>query len=135
MSESLYDFIDIDEPFVEPLANVPHPTKEKSVGIVGNVQPRNNKRGYVSHRRRHGPEKGFFEKGNGYSISDEVLRKLMRFDVKFVYIAETDTGKVHEFNINSFINGQRFDEGDPQHCAEINSAIKTWEDHESELIV
>lgn len=131
----IYDFIEVDEPKVKPLANVPHPTKDKSVGLVGEVPQRDHKRGYVSHRRRNGPEKGFFDKGNGYCISDSVLRRLQRYDVKFVYILESDTGTVYEYNVNAFVQGTPFDEGEPQHCAPIDTAMKTWNEYADKLIV
>lgn len=99
---------------------------------------------YVSERdtdthRYHGedPWYDFPFEGPGYGLSLELFSALDRRDIGRVYIAETDTGDLHQFAFHQFVNGHvinyedeaqgRGYEKDIQKVVPLSDAVETWD--------
>ncbi len=137
---SLYDFEEIGPPELHKKGNINHFRR----GPVGYLA-RSEERGlcYVSRRNRedHGDDdKHFFEKLQGYAVSESILKKLSKQErlldqgkVETIIIVEKDRENVYEFGIAQFNNGHPIEYDDPQKVVPVDEAKRSWDLNETTL--
>ena len=72
----------------------------------------------VRHKNKH-----FFWKGDGYPISESVLERLKKLEVKRIRIMEKPSGKVFECDLEMYLYGDEFHEAgyDAQRCVAMHN--------------
>lgn len=129
---TLFDFEQAEKPTYTREIRVPHPVDPDS--IAGHVGRRGDDYCFSTKRTRGVRENGecqFFRKYEGYGLSDRVIHYLTDNGVSTVFIEETDTGTLLEFQL---IDWQKlgfpveYVENDPQHILPVSRALRTWDD-------
>jgi hypothetical protein len=129
-------------PLVRRKVIVWSPTAEgKPAGFVG----RDRARGYKIYTSRRKPYH-FYRAGDGYALSDAIIRRLSRGDIERIlfhtYDDSSDTaGDVYEFTVRQFVDGESvpredlLDQTDPQTYVPLPDARNAWEYLANDLFV
>jgi hypothetical protein len=124
-----------DKPFVERKRIVWAPPEHtKPAGFLGRDKSRDVKT-YTTRRTGY----HFYYLGDGYAISDSIIRKLRELEIPYILIHEKGEGDVYEFRLRQYENGEAVPERDlddledPQTYVEIDEHIAKWPAYQREL--
>lgn len=133
---NIHEFSDEEPPTTKLLATVEHPIDPgSSAGYLGD-----GNRGRVFWTpRKLGPdengEQQFYRKIGGYAISEKVLAMCSLKGVQTVFVHETDTGTLYEFDTAQYTAAKCIDHipEDPQFCVPLEERKYEWEPPEWDM--
>ena len=121
---------------VQGAVKAPHGDATRVVGMWGHCE----ERGALAYVSERDSERHRLRALDAYAISTYTLELLTALRAEYVFIAETDTGDVYEYELADFTEygdlvPERFleDTNDPQRYATRAGAWRKWSNHAGDL--
>lgn len=133
IKENLFDF-DNTEPLMLRESGRPVPNREINEFIGYEVLTSNRDRKCIVCEREY--KDHYYQKGEGYAFAESSLEELSSKGVNRIVVEVVDKGRVLEYDVQQYEQGDRVHEGnyDLQRCVPVANAIHEWDRDEVTII-